>query len=290
MLLALVIVTAIGELFYFLAYHAYFAVIGDTEHRGKQVSVREAVVAVAGIVGPLIGAWALVTVGPGYAFAAVGLVQALAVVPLLGLPNVAVEPSAPGAYRAAWLGGVLYAVDGWFDAFFMTFWQIALFVTLGESIPAYGGAMAIAGLAGALGGLVLGRSIDAGGGRRMAAIGFGAMGLVVVAQAISLSSPILAVVANALAALAMPLMIPSIGTATYNMAKASPCAMRFSMVAEAGWDVGGVAGCLAAAGLVVLDVSPAAIMLFALPALGLGVVLVRRYFGSLAAVAASDRG
>ena len=53
--------------------------------------------------------------------------------------------------------------------------------------------------------------------------------------------------------------------------------MRFSMVAEAGWDVGGVAGCLAAAGLVVLDVSPAAIMLFALPALGLGVVLVRLF-------------
>jgi hypothetical protein len=44
---------------------------------------------------------------------------------------------------------------------------MALFVSLHESIPAYGGAMALAGLVGAACGLVLGRYIDTGHGRRV---------------------------------------------------------------------------------------------------------------------------
>ena len=100
-LLALCIVTSVGEVCYWLSYNAYFAAVGDAEHRGHQLGVREAVVAVAGIVAPLLGAWALVTAGSRWTFAAVGLIQAIAAVPLLGAPNVAVRQEAPGALRAA---------------------------------------------------------------------------------------------------------------------------------------------------------------------------------------------
>ena len=165
-LVALCIVSAIGDIFYWPSYHAYFAAIGDAEHRGHQIGAREALVAVVGIVAPLLGAWALVTVGPRWMFAAIGLVQAAAAIPLIGAPDVAVKRQAPGAFRAARLGAVLIAVDGWFDGCFIFVWQIALFVSLGESIAAYGGAMALAGLVGAVCGLLLGRHIDAGHGRR----------------------------------------------------------------------------------------------------------------------------
>src|SRR5207248_2755304 len=59
-LLVLCIVSAVGEVFYWLSYNAYFAALGDPEHRGHQVGAREALVAVVGIIAPLLGASALV--------------------------------------------------------------------------------------------------------------------------------------------------------------------------------------------------------------------------------------
>ena len=58
-LLALCVVSALGDIFYWPSYHAYFAAIGDAEHRGHQLGAREALTAVVGVVAPLLGAWAL---------------------------------------------------------------------------------------------------------------------------------------------------------------------------------------------------------------------------------------
>jgi len=57
-LLALCVVSAVGDTLYWTTYHAYFAALGDAEHRGHQVGAREAVAAVVGIVGPLATGWA----------------------------------------------------------------------------------------------------------------------------------------------------------------------------------------------------------------------------------------
>jgi MFS family permease len=54
-------VTALGEVFYWPTYNAYFAALGDAEHRGQQIGAREALTAVAGIIAPLLGAGMLVT-------------------------------------------------------------------------------------------------------------------------------------------------------------------------------------------------------------------------------------
>ena len=210
-LVVLCLVAALGDIFYWPAYNAYFAAIGDAEHRGQQVGAREALTSVAGVLAPLLGAWALVTFGPRPMFAAIGLIQALAAIPLIGAPNVAVKPTAPGAFRAARLGAMLYATDGWFDACFFFVWQIALFVSLGESFGAYGGAMALAGLVGAVCGLWLGRHIDRGHGRRAVALAYGVATAVVLLRAASFGSPWLAVGANALGPLLMSLMLPTLG-------------------------------------------------------------------------------
>ena len=277
------LILALGDVFYWPAYNAYFATVGDAEHRGQQVGAREALVSVAGIVAPLLGAWALVTLGPRPMFAAVGLIQALAAVPLIGLPNVAVKETAPGAYRAARLGAMLYATDGWFDACYIFVWQIALFVSLGENLAAYGGAMALAGLVGAALGLLLGRHIDAGHGRRAVAVAYSVAAAVVLLRAASFGSPWLAVGANAIGPLVMSLMLPTLGAATYNLAKASPCPLRFQVAAEGGWDIGCSCACLAAAALFASGVSAAVAVSLALPALAVAVVLLRRHYGGVLA-------
>jgi hypothetical protein len=277
-LLVLCIVTSVGEVCYWLSYNTYFASVGDVEHRGHQLGLREAVVAVAGIIAPILSAWAILTAGPRLTFAAVGLIQAIAAVPLLGVPNVAVKQAAPGAIRAARQGVILVAVDGWIDSSYFFVWPIVLFASLSESIPAYGGAMALAGLVGAASGLFLGRHIDTGHGRRAVVIACTVATIVVLLRAASVRSPWLAVSANALGALVLPLLLPALGTATYNLAKASPCPFRFHMATEGGWDVGCSAGCLIAVAISASGVPLSLAILLALPGIAAVTRLLLHYY------------
>jgi hypothetical protein len=251
---------------YWNAYNAYFSVIGDAEHRGHQLGVREALVAAAGVLGPILGAWALLTAGPRWTFVLVGLVELAAVLPLLRLPNIPVPPRAPGVLKAARPAAIYSALDGLMDAFYIYVWQIALFVSLGESLAAYGGAMALAGLVGGGAALLLGRHIDLGFGRRAVVMVFGVGVASVLLRAASLDHVWLAVAASGLSAVFMPLLGPVIGGSIYNMAKASPCTLRYHLATEAGWDVGGVLGCLICASLIAAGAPLSLTILCGLPA------------------------
>jgi DHA1 family inner membrane transport protein len=289
-LAALIAIASVGDTFYWSSYHAYFASVGDSEHRGHQVGAREALAAIVGIVAPLIGAWALIAFGPRIAFGAVGIVQACAAIPLLGTANVAVLRSAPGAFRAARQGILLFAADGWSAAMYVIVWQVALFLALGESYSAYGGAMALSALVGAAGGMLLGRNIDAGHGRRAVLIAYAVIAAVALLRASSLDTPWLAVGANALGALSACLQMPAMMTAVYNLAKASPCALRFHIAAEGGWDAGCAAGCLTAAALAAMGISLAVALILTLLGTAASVFLLRRYYARGGAEPASSPG
>lgn len=278
-LLLLVISVAVSEVFYFPVYHTYFTTLGDTDARGRQIAVREAFSAVAGIVAPLLGAWAIVTGGTHLAFYAVAAIQASAALPLVGVRNVAVLRDAPGVLRTARLGGALFALDGWLCALWIILWQGVLFLVVDSSYAAYGGAMALAGVVGAVYGLFLGGSIDAGRGRRAVVIAFSVFAAIIVSRAASLPWPWIAVIANAASAMVMPLYAPVLGGATYNLARAAPCPLRFNLTLEAAWDIGCAAGLLSAAGLLTLGVAEGLVVLTALPALGLAALLLWRYYG-----------
>src|SRR5260221_4744450 len=97
-LLALCAIAAVGDTVYWTSYHAYFAALGDAEHRGHQIGAREAIAALVGIVGPLLTGWTLATLGPRIAFDATAVVILVSALPFLGTPNVAVARAAPGAF------------------------------------------------------------------------------------------------------------------------------------------------------------------------------------------------
>lgn len=272
-------VAAIGEAFYWTCFHAYFASLGDAEHRGHQIGAREALAQGIAIVAPLVGAWGLDSFGPEWMFPAVGIVQALAVLPLLGLPDVAVKREAPGAFRGAWAGALIFVVHGWFTAGFIVVWQVALFVALGSSFSAYGGAMALAALAGAAGGLLLGKRLDGGHGAYAVLFVFAAMIAATVARAASLGSPEAAVAANALGVFSMCFYVPTLMTAVYNLSKVSPCSLRFHMAAEGAWDVGYCAAVMVCIAFLAGGLAIGAGVLLAAPALAVLGVMLRRYFG-----------
>ena len=290
-LFALCLVAALGDTFYWSSYHAYYAALGNHEHRGSELGAREALAALVGIVSPLLTGWVLVAFGPRVAFGVTGAVLLLAALPLLVTPDVAVQRHAPGAFRAAIPGVKLFLADGWIAAGYYFVWQIALFLSLGESYVAFGGALALAALVGAIAGLFLGRLIDAGHGQSAVLYALGVLAFTTILRAAAPGHALLAVIANALGALVVCLYIPTVMTAVYNQAKRSPCTLRFHVATEGGWDVGCAAGCLLAALLSAVG-APLSVALLT-PLLGTAAlfVMLRRYYAShpfVAEIAAAD--
>lgn len=281
-LLAYCLTSALGQVFYWSCYHAYFAALGDNEHRGHQVSAREALAAIIGIVAPLIGGWSLVTLGPVTTFAVIAIVEAAGALPLLLAPNVPVLREATGTLRAARLSMMLFAADGWLAVMFIFTWQIALFLSLGESFANYGGAMAIAALVGAASGMLLGRYIDSGQGRTAALIAYGALSLTLLLRAASVGDPYLVLAANAAGAIAAVLQPSAMMSLIYNLAKASPCPLRFQIACEGGWDAGAVTGLLTAAALAALDTPLSLIITLGLLSIATTVFLMSRHYTHVA--------
>ena len=279
MLWAVCAFSSIGYLLYWLCYHAYFAALGEADDRGGQIGVREAAVALVGIVAPLMGAWGLTTIGSTPTFWLVGIVQMLSVIPLIGLPNVPVKAEIEGPAGATRMALGLMVADGVFASAYHYVWLIALFVALSQSYVAFGAAWALAALVGAVSGMVLGRHIDMGHGRRATYIAYGAAVIVVAMRAGSLDLPWLAVAANAAGSFLVAIVSPVLMTPVYNMAKASPCVMRFHIATEGAWDIGCFLGCVCAAAMAWAGLSLGVPILLGLPAAAALILMLRRYYG-----------
>ena len=287
-LVVIIAVSALGSVFYWTSLHAASSQLGDAEHRGRQIAVGTAASAVMNIAAPWLGGWALGAIGPVLTFGMVAVIQVAAIAPLLALAIPPVAETAPSGWRAPRLVVVLQGADGWFGAAFYNVWQIALFVTLGEHFASYGGAMALAGLVGAGASLVVGRLIDLGHARAWVIVAYAACAMVTVLKAVSLHSPALAVAANALATVVALLLGPLMMARMYNLAKASPCPLRFTMATEGAWDIGCCAGCLSAAALAALHAPLSAGILLALGGVGVGASLLLRSYATLATASHVD--
>ena len=283
-LYAIVALGSVADTFYWPSYHAYFARVGDDEHRGHQISAREAVVAMVGVVSPLLTGFLLVTFEPKIAFGVTACVVAASAVPLLWTPEFKVAKSAAGAIRAAVPGVLLFMGDGFTGGIYVFVWQVALFRSLGENFMAFGGALAVAAIVGAVGGLYLGRYIDSGG-RRAVTIACGSLGVVLLMRAAATHDPGLAFFANAISALGGCLYIPTMMTVVYTMGKGAPCTLRFHVATEAGWDIGGATGLTAAATLAWLGVPLWAILLLGVIGVTWQFVLLRGHYAQRFAAA-----
>lgn len=269
---------AFSSSLYWTTYHSYVALIGDNDARGKQTSAVEMIGITMGIVAPVVTGLLLTAFPPIVAFGSVAMAMALSTVPvILGPdPHVAAEAEMPAEARQA-ARTILFA-DGLRSGSFHFTWLIALFLTLGSSYAAFGGAMALSGLAGAVGGLILGRAIDLGKGLGAARIGFAALGAAAVARMFGWPVPALAVGANVAAALAWPLYATAFNARVYTLARLSPCPLRFHIVAEGGWDMGTFLSCLAAAALIHLGFDYHLPLAIGVLACGLGYWTIARTF------------
>ncbi len=270
---------AIADTLYWPCYHAYFARLGDDELRGQQISVREAIAALIGVISPLTTGVLLVAFGPQIAFGVSAVAVASSAIPLLFTPEVPLQRRVPHAVRAALPGVLLFMGDGFIGGIYFFVWQVALFLALKESFVAFGGALAVAAVVGAAGGMFLGRHIDAGNGGRAVFIACGTIAVIVMLRAAATMNPALAVFANSVSAIGACLYIPTLMSVVYTLAKAAPCTLRFHAAAEAGWDIGGVTSLCTAAALVWFGAPLWGVLLLALPGIVWQFVLLRRHYG-----------
>ncbi len=260
------VAAALAQAFYWTCYHAMFATIGEAASRGSQVGWRELLIGIAGIVGPAMGGVMLTVAGPWAAFGVASVIELAAIIPLLDVIEPPIKLTAPkGAFSFYKRGVLLLGSDGWVYNSSACAWSLILFQGLDARYDVFGGTLAAAALAGAISGLVLGRFIDMGHARRATWVNAAILAGTLIAKAVCGSDPI-AVVAVAVGTTALGgLYVPSLMTAIYNEAKASPCPLRFHFAAEIGWDVGGSFACLVAAALCAYGLSLQAVIMLALP-------------------------
>jgi hypothetical protein len=272
-------VTAVGGVFYWTCYHAFFAALGDVDQRGRQLGMRQALSAGAGVLGPAAGGIVLAMFGPWSAFGASAMIEVAAAFPLLFVAEPQFTRSTPkGAYRAAQTGIRLFLTDGWIVCCSAIAWDIFAFRALSARCDTLGGVLSGAALAGALGGWVLGRFIDAGHARRAIWVTAIALCTIIILKSVSGADLVSIASTAGVSAILGGLYIPTLMTAVYNAAKDSPCPLRFQFAAEAGWDVGGMFASLTAALACALGVSLQVVILLALPAVALQThLLIARY-------------
>ncbi len=249
MLVVFIVFDGISTAFYWTCHHAYVAKLGDVENRGAQVSAREAINAIMGVIAPLVGSFLLIYAGPFYAFATAATIEALAILPLLSAPNFDVLENAVLEPKTKRYASLLFFTDGLITSCNFFVWVIALFQTLGSNFGSFGGAIAFAGLAGAVMSLGIGRMIDLGHHRRSTQIAYGAMAIIILLKALGFATPWSAVAVSALGAAIFPIYMSVLMSRIYNMAKASACPLRFKVATEGAWDLGTGMGCLTAAAL-----------------------------------------
>jgi MFS transporter, DHA1 family, inner membrane transport protein len=260
------LLAALGDVVYWTTSHALFAALGEIELRGTQVAERQAVGALAQVLGPAAGGIMLAIFGPWPAFMTAFAIELAAIVPLLYIadPPIAREPPR-GAYLSARAGIWLFVCDAWIVNTATVAWSILMFRAVGARYDVFGGALAAASLAGAIGGMVLGRFIDRGHALQLTLVNAAVLGGSLVVKAVCGETP-LAVVTVAIGTTMLGgLYIPALMSAIYNEAKASPCPLRFHFAAEGGWDAGGTAACLLAAAVCAADAPLQAVILLALP-------------------------
>ncbi|MEL0252507.1 MAG: MFS transporter, partial [Novosphingobium sp.] len=159
-------------------------------------------------------------------------------------------------------------------------WNLALFVTLGQNFESFGGALALAGFGAAAGSLIIGRLIDGGRGTHSLALAYGLGAAVLVLKALAWASPLPALVATALGALAAPMLATAMLSPLYAMAQRSQCTLRFNMATEGGWDLGCSTAALVAAALLATGFGYTAPILLGLLAIaGIGWGLTQWYRG-----------
>lgn len=250
--------------FYWLPYHAYYAALGDHGDRGKQLGVREALIKILSMLGPLSGGILINAFGFFAAFVAAAFCMFLAGLLVFFSPEVKIAKKY--SFKKAWQensGFWIFVGDSWLYNAHIYSWNLILFVMLGN-VAQLGGLLSLAVFFQISAFLFLGNGIDNGAGRKIYRTGFVLMILAILGRAIFVNTIKEVIFFDLIFALAACFYSPALNTALYNSSKKSKNVLWFQFFAETGWDVGSTIALGTAALITYFGFNPRLILFFSL--------------------------
>jgi MFS family permease len=258
---------AISDTFYWLPFHAYYAAMGEVEHRGKHVGIREGATMIVNSIAPITGGFLIAHVGFWSAYLLATVVMILAIIPVLLTKNVSPGPDMSFKKakkeldrRGLWL---LFG-DGIFYNFSGALWPIVLFLLV-KDIVLVGGIFTIQMIVTAGVTVFLGQTIDKGRGARVVNITFLLAALVVLGRGLYVYDVKSILTFEFFSALMACFYAASLYSANYNISKKSQNTQWYQFFGESGWDIGAfiafmVAGFWSMGGLPLRYVMPFALI------------------------------
>lgn len=235
-----VLAGALSEGIYWLAYHTYFAILGDTEVRGKQVGMREAVRNLAQFSAPIAGAVFINMFDFWIAFLLAMICMIFASVPLLIAPDVKLPQTMTlkkAVKTISFRGFKLYASDSFYFQSHMFIWKLILFIMLSDYIT-FGGLLSFAIAVQIIGYFLVGHLFDNGLGKRVFPFGIMIMMLVVGGRALAAYTIPMIIFLDLLYMIGYCLYEPVMNSLYYNECKKSKHPLWFQTFSDSGWDIG----------------------------------------------------
>lgn len=248
-LLAFVIYYAILDIVYWLPYHVYFALAGDSEKRGKQAGMRAIFVSILGIFAPIVGGASLHFQGFGATTLIGVLFFALAILPLRYINDIKIPPmvSPRDALKSISKRGLAaYACYGFFHKSYRTVWVLVLFFMFDNAFST-GVILSIAVILNVIISYIVGHSIDLQKNKKHYLLGGLLFAACVIGKVFFGYTAAVIILLDAIFLIGGSLYGPHEDVAVYNGSKQSGQALWFQFFAETGWDIGtGIAAILVA--------------------------------------------
>jgi len=236
------LLVAITDIFYWTAFHLYFALLGENMRRGKQVAIRNCMEFLSSFLAPLVSAILIVKinfsaifwVGAGFLF--------LSGIPLFFVPDVELpEPQKffPAVKIIEKSGFWLFFMDAIFSQAHGFTWTLVLFIFVGKYLT-FGGLLSLAVLFQMIAALFLGQRFDRGNGKKLVPLGVILLTLTVFGRVFMTASIPAIIFFDVLFILGFLLLYPFYLATFYNAVKSSRHPLYFQVVAESGWDMGSV--------------------------------------------------
>ena len=267
-----------ADCFYWLPYHAYYAALGDYGDRGKQLGVREALIKLFSMLGPLSGGILINTFGFMSAFVVAAFCMFLAGILIFFSPEVKIAKKY--SFKKAWQensGFWVFVGDSWLYNAHEYTWNLILFMMLGN-VAQVGVLLSLAVFFQVTVFLFLGNGIDNGAGKKIYRTGIFLMILTILGRAIFVDTVKEVIFFDLIFALAMCFYSPSLNTALYNSSKKSKNVLWFQFFVETGWDVGSTIALGFAALITYLNFNPRLILFFSLGSFLILNTVLRRYY------------
>lgn len=225
---------SVGESFYWLAYHVYFALLGEAEFRGRHTGFRQVLIHLGSILAPLLTVFLVEQYNFQTVFFVAAFFNILGLMPLLYAKNIAVKK--PISFKRAWTsiskkGAGLYSGISIMRMAIDFTWGLVVYFILGD-IVSFGLAISISVAISALIQYFVGHSFDKNKFPHLYLVGAVLLCATIITATYFASTMATIIAINVCYRVANSFFEPYVNIIVYNSSKKSPDPLWFQLFSD----------------------------------------------------------